>query len=180
DRPACRDRESFFRGGSKARNFESPGFAQAASHPVVCVSWDDAADYARWLSEQTGKRYRLPLAQEWTAFARGAPAAGGCRANVGDARYRAAHDARDAHPCDDGHAGTAPVASYDATPAGIHDAAGNVREWLGDCAQGCREHAAIGSAWSSGRDKPDPMQRVTLASDVASNTVGFRVVRELD
>ena len=30
------------------------------SHPVIFVSWDDAYYYARWLSEQTGKRYRLP------------------------------------------------------------------------------------------------------------------------
>ena len=179
-RPACRDRESFFRGGSKNRTFESPGFAQAASHPVVCVSWDDAADYARWLSEQTGKRYRLPTGAEWSAFARGAAGATNCRANVADARYRKAYDEKDAFGCDDGHAETGPVASYDAAPAGVYDAVGNVREWLGDCAQGCREHSAIGTAWFSAKDKTDVGQRASLGNDVASNTVGFRVVRELD
>ena len=33
--------------------------------PVINVSWDDAPAYAAWLSEQTGKRYRLPTEAEW-------------------------------------------------------------------------------------------------------------------
>ena len=33
--------------------------------PVINVSWDDAVAYAAWLSEQTGKRYRLPSEAEW-------------------------------------------------------------------------------------------------------------------
>ena len=32
--------------------------------PVVNVSWDDAVAYAKWLSGQTGKRYRLPTEAE--------------------------------------------------------------------------------------------------------------------
>ncbi|HVF36086.1 MAG TPA: SUMF1/EgtB/PvdO family nonheme iron enzyme, partial [Candidatus Saccharimonadia bacterium] len=180
NRPACRDRESFFRGGGKSRSFESPGYPQSARHPVVCVAWADADDYARWLSRETGKRYRLPSASEWTGFARGAGGAADCRANVADSRYRGKFDAREAYGCDDRHAEAAPVASYDASPAGLHDLAGNVREWLGDCAQGCREHAAIGSAWFSAKDRPEVAQRVALGNDVAANTVGFRVVREID
>jgi len=33
--------------------------------PVICVSWNDALAYCKWLSEQTGKRYRLPTEAEW-------------------------------------------------------------------------------------------------------------------
>jgi hypothetical protein len=33
--------------------------------PVINISWEDAAAYAQWLSEQTGKRYRLPTEAEW-------------------------------------------------------------------------------------------------------------------
>ena len=33
--------------------------------PVINVSWDDATAYCEWLSEQTGKRYRLPTEAEW-------------------------------------------------------------------------------------------------------------------
>jgi formylglycine-generating enzyme required for sulfatase activity len=35
------------------------GFPQGDNHPVVCVTWDDARDYARWLSQRTGQKYRL-------------------------------------------------------------------------------------------------------------------------
>jgi formylglycine-generating enzyme required for sulfatase activity len=46
-------------------SWENPGFVQTGSHPVTCVSWDDATAYAGWLSSKTGQRYRLPSASEW-------------------------------------------------------------------------------------------------------------------
>lgn len=36
-----------------------------ADRPVINVSWDDAKAYATWLSEQTGRTYRLPSEAEW-------------------------------------------------------------------------------------------------------------------
>ncbi|HTB28176.1 MAG TPA: SUMF1/EgtB/PvdO family nonheme iron enzyme, partial [Steroidobacteraceae bacterium] len=48
-----------------ADSWEQPGFAQAGTHPVTCVSWNDAEAYAKWLSSTTGHRYRLPSASEW-------------------------------------------------------------------------------------------------------------------
>ncbi|HET7845143.1 MAG TPA: SUMF1/EgtB/PvdO family nonheme iron enzyme [Xanthomonadales bacterium] len=175
-RPGCRDRESIFR---RAKGYESADIAQDASHPVVCVSWDDADRYAKWLSQVTGKRYRLPTEAEWTALARGSDSLAPCRANVADRSYATAYKERDAYDCDDGFAGTAPVRRFDATAAGVYDIAGNAREWVGDCAS-CGKHTAMGSSWfSRPKDKAEP-QREAFNADVASNTVGFRVVRDVD
>ena len=54
----------------EGRSWRDPGFRQDDSHPVVCVSWDDAQAYVRWLSAKTGKRYRLPSESEWEYAAR--------------------------------------------------------------------------------------------------------------
>ncbi len=178
DRPACRDRESFFR-SSRRNTFEAPDYPTGPDHPVVCVSAPDAKAYAEWLSRRTGKRYRLPTAAEWLAITPAA-APGDCKANVADASFREAYGDRDAAACDDGHARTAPVRSFAPAAGGLYDLAGNVREWVGDCAGNCREHAALGSAWLSPPARQDPRQRDNWANDSASNTIGFRVVREID
>ena len=46
-------------------NWRQPGFNQDDHHSVVCVGWDDANAYATWLSNKTGKVYRLLQEQEW-------------------------------------------------------------------------------------------------------------------
>jgi formylglycine-generating enzyme required for sulfatase activity len=49
-------------GGGWTGNNYPEGQAEKA---VVFVSWEDAVAFCKWLSEQTGKRYRLPTEAEW-------------------------------------------------------------------------------------------------------------------
>lgn len=122
--------------------------------PVTNVSWEDARNYAEWLSEETGEPYRLPSEAQWEYAARagtetarywGESAAEQCRyANGFDEDYAAINRRRvemfeefglGFPSCSDGQArGTAPVGSYEPNAFGLYDMIGNLTEWTDDCA----------------------------------------------
>lgn len=142
-----------------------PGFAQDDSHPAVCISYDDAAAYAAWLAQKTGKPYRLPSDAEWEYAARGgtttawywgaAPEAGCAAANLLSAGTVAAlgwpKSLAGRLVCADRRSFTVPVASYPPNPFGLYDMAGNAFEWAADCNNPDNAHAPTnGSARMTG------------------------------
>lgn len=149
---------------TQGRDWRNPGFTQTGTHPAVCVSWLDAVAYVGWLSAITGKIYRLPSEAEWEYVARagtqtarywGDGRDGACRhANMSDQRLRTTLNFVNSFEqflgCSDGHAYTAPVASFAANPWGFHDMLGNVWQWTADCRHQTYEGApADGSAWEA-------------------------------
>ncbi len=122
------------------------------SRPVVNVSWEDAQSYVRWLSEKTGREYRLPSEAEWEYAAR---AGTDTRYHFGDYIVKATGKEIVAN-CDDcgsrwDDESTAPAGSFRANPFGLYDVHGNVWEWVEDCWNASYAGApADGSAWESG------------------------------
>jgi formylglycine-generating enzyme required for sulfatase activity len=185
----------------EARSWRDPGFPereQTANEPVVCVSRDDAAAYAEWLSRVTGARYRLPSESEWEYAARagtttarfwGEGAQETCTYENIESRTSLSH-----FSCKDGQKYTAPVGSFRPNPWGLYDTLGNVREWVQDCYAGsydggpdtqaartapdCAKGVVRGGAW----DAATPggvrsAQRLDVEHGATGNTLGFRVAR---
>jgi formylglycine-generating enzyme required for sulfatase activity len=186
-------------------NWNNVGYAQTITHPVACVSFRDAREYAAWLSHKTGQRYRLPSESEWEYAARAGAAvprpwkeniAGACTsANVADETAAQKYPGWKVHPCSDGYTYTAPVGSFQPNAFGLYDTLGNVFEWVQDCWHpDYRGAPADGSPWLSGDCSQRDMRggswftapslvsvsgRNRFEDTYRSNSVGFRLVREI-
>jgi len=125
--------------------------------PVVRVSWDDATAFCDWLSERTGRRFRLPTEAQWEYACRAGTATAmwygdldadfSRRANLGDAKlqefaldtYIQVRLIDNPNPYDDwvpkddrfndGGFVSTEVGRYAPNPWGLHDVHGNVWEW---------------------------------------------------
>lgn len=147
---------------SGENDWRNPGHPQGGDHPVVCVSWVDATAYTKWLSDVTGKPYRLPSEAEWEYAARAGTETGrhwgwndadACRfANVNDATSAKERLLPPSFACNDGYAWTAPVAHFQSNPFGLFDMMGNVLEWTEDCHHdsynGAPRDGSVWTRWS--------------------------------
>jgi len=173
------------------------------NRPVIMVSWNDAQEYVRWISEKTGQSYRLPSESEWEYFARageegdwpGGSAAQLCNyANIAgtETGFKWQHQA-----CGDKLVlGTAPVGSFRANSFGLYDTIGNVSEWTADCmnlsyldapvdgsAWGrgiCSSHMTRGGSWITGSKEIRLPARFNLKNGDRNDFTGFRLVRKVE
>ena len=186
------------------RSWLAPGFEQNDSHPVTCVSWSDAQAFGSWLSEKTGKSYRLPSEAEWEFASRAGTLDRyfwgddevGCEfANGADESAKTKSPNLSVMSCSDGYYTTAPVGLFSPNAFGLYDMIGNVSEWMkeswhdsyGD-AQGDSVPLSIGSEphrvvrGGSWNDSPDLLRsatRIRNLQEFRSNDLGFRLARTL-
>lgn len=182
-----------------AKNWRNPGFDQDDSHPVVCVSWNDAVAFIDWFKESSGREYRLPTEAEWEYAAR----SGGKKE-----RYAGTSNAKKLHNfanfCDancefdwkiasqnDGYKYTAPVGTHKPNGLGLYDMSGNVWQWLQDrydadyYRQSKKTNPAgptigslrvvRGASWTYQPVYARAAGRGKLNPDAADSSVGFRV-----
>ncbi len=188
------------------RNWKNPGFKQNDSHPAVCVSWDDVQAYISWLSDRSGKRYRLPTEAEWeyavragTTTARFFPHGQQCQyANgLGQEVKAIAGSHLVLAECTDDYVYTAPVGRFKSNQYGLSDMLGNVNEWTQDCGHDNYNNApGDGSVWldkgggdcsrrvvrgGSWFDVPQVLRSADRNRDVTysvNSLLGFRVARD--
>ena len=159
--------------------FDNAKFTQE-NHPVVGVTWQDAADYCQW----TGKQ--LPMEVEWEKAARGT-----------DSRYYPWGSLPDNTKAnirgrEDGYRYTAPVGRFSQgeSPYGVMDMAGNVWEWTRSWYLpypgneqlselfGKTYRVIKGGSWFSNIDLARASVRGKVKPDQRFNYVGFRCMRK--
>ncbi|MBP6749416.1 MAG: formylglycine-generating enzyme family protein, partial [Xanthomonadaceae bacterium] len=172
------------------------GRPAADSMPVLHITAKDAEAYARWLSERSGQRYRLPSEAEFeyatragstSSFSWGDGAPPPNAANVTGARDVAPEGRRWGNAFagyGDGHWGPAPVASFRPNAFGLYDIDGNVSEWVADCWHdgyrraptqgeawinpGCRVRVVRGGAWANSPAQTRSAWRIHADADVTN------------
>lgn len=144
--------------------------------PVVNVNWNDTQKYVRWLSQRTGKSYRLLTETEWEYAARAGATTTypwGDVIGSGNANCNGCGSQWDDKQ-------PAPVGSFKANAFGIYDMNGNVCEWTENCVDvNCNVRVVRGGSWFYDALSVGSVHRsgdVTKARDFDD---GFRVARDL-
>jgi len=147
--------------------------ADRLDHPVVLVSYHDAKAYAAWLSEVTGRTWRLPTEEEWEKAARGTD---GRHFPWGEEWDETKLNSHDAGPFD-----TMPVGSFPKgkSPFDLLDPAGQVFEWTSAPGSAEGRYIVKGGSWDDkGCGVCRPAARHSRPENLKHILVGFRLVAE--
>ncbi|AUI70512.2 SUMF1/EgtB/PvdO family nonheme iron enzyme [Beggiatoa leptomitoformis] len=168
----------------KEYNWKWLGFKQEENHPVACVSWNDAVAYTEWLSQKTGKTYRLPTEAEWEYAARGGSLGkwyfGDDESQLENYAWYGDNSGNQTHA----------VGQKRSNQYGLYDMAGNVWEWT--CSDytsngydgselvlsknSNKDKTLRGGSWSYYSDNARSANRADYAPTIKGNYVGFRLV----
>ncbi len=186
-------------------SWRNPGFTQTDSHPVVCVSADDAEAFCLWIGGREGRRYRLPTEAEWEYACRAggltgwswgdSPTAAEPRCNGADAAWVQRFPGSDAFDWNDDHCFTSPVAAFSSNEWGLFDVHGNAQEWCQDAYAPYSGEDAVdpvadagessgatrvlrGGSFASGANVSRAAQRDAAPPDASLVTTGFRVAMD--
>lgn len=164
----------------------NPSYFKGEKRPVEQVSWDDAVEFCKKLSQKTGKTYRLPSEAEWEYA---------CRAGTKTPFYFGETITTELVNFDGGKE-TKPVGSFPANGFGLYDMHGNVYEWCQDYWHNNYNGSPTdGSAWLTGGDNTYRLlrggswityqrycrcaERRNTSPAYRYNDIGFRVVEVL-
>ena len=174
-------------------DWDKVGFEQTAVHPVVCVSWEDATAFGKWLSKRTGQTYRLLSEAQWEYAAR---AGSSTRFHFGNDAKELCRYAK-ARGCNQGYKATAPTKSFQPNAFGLYDMHGNTWEWVQDCwhdnykggpedgskpwEANCRGDGRVmrGGSWGNSPVDVRSAFRDGITPDVRAYFIGFRLARTL-
>ena len=145
------------------------------NRPVINVNWNEAVAYAKWLSEKTGKHFRLPTEQEWEYAARAG--------TTTDYPWGNSIGSNNAN-CDGcgsqwDNKKTAPVGSFRANQFGLYDMHGNVEEWTSSCYESdCRFRVLRGGSWYSKPAWARSAYRSWVGPADRLSSSGFRIAQD--
>ena len=157
----------------------SKGSQGQANHPVVNVSWNDAVAYCKWLSQTTGKQFRLPTEAEWEYACRAGsttPFNTGENLTTNQANYNGNY------PYDNKQKGvfrqnTVAVNSFVPNAFGLYNMHGNVWEWTDSWYDSSRSARVIrGGSWYNFAMACRSAFRYCYAPGRRGDNFGFRLV----
>lgn len=165
-------------------NPDLPMCGTGADYPIYYVSWEEAKEFCRRLSQQTGKTYRLPTEAEWEYAARGG------KKNEGTKYSGSNYLGSVAWYVDNSNDSTHPCGTKQADALGLYDTSGNVWEWCEDWygnyvsydtnnpkgATTGQYRVLRGGSWDSGASYFRVTFRGYSGPGGRSGNVGFRVV----